>query len=192
LKKINLQPQELNSKGIKAFLLRSSLIYNVNNLKNKMIDKAAGVMCLPNSNPIDPFFSLYSSIKSNGNEAINDGWNLFEALVLKMDGVCRDNKAKFIVFGMISEEGAMDWDMKWRGLKRDEKSDFVMYQGKRYDLDFYLPLKNLYKICQKHDISLITPKRKYSRYECDPHPDAQGNANMALDIADFLINNKII
>ena len=47
--------------------------------------------------------------------------------------------------------------------------------------------RELERICEDHGIHMIHPRRDYQRYEKDPHPTAEGNRSMALDIVDQLL-----
>lgn len=192
LKKIELHRSETKMLGIKAALLKSALVYNISKMKNKSIDNMLSITHLNNKGSINPLFTTYRDNAAGEDEALYEGWKLFEQLVLKMKLDCEKNSAKFIIFAQTGEEDERIWNMKWNSLQTDGASDFIIWRGKKYIIDIKLPLKHLAEICKKNNITLIEPKRQYNRYKYDPHPDKEGNRNMAFDIADFLVNQGLL
>ncbi len=136
----------------------------------------------------DPTSSCYPYSPSGESSDLRYAWNLLELLILKMKTVSQENNAKFIVFSEESDEGKRLWNIRWNQISTDGISDYIIREGKKYSVDWKRPLKNLTDICDKHNIPLIKPKRKYDRYEYDPHANSVGNSRMAEDITEFLIS----
>ncbi len=190
---------------IEAFLLKSALAYRLSLMRYRingyLHSLNAGDNIVSNrkkrlnaapywvNNPLDPSLPGYRYQA--------DDWTcperleqlaLLEALILEMNAVSEKNNAKFIVFSESSDAGRRKWELEWNGIQTDGQSDFVLWGGKKYIIDIQRPLKELEKITKRNGIPLIKPQRVYERYRFNRHTNKVGNARMAEDIIDFLLN----
>ena len=136
-------------------------------------------------NPTPPDF-LYQV--DNGSSHQHPGWKLLEALLVEMKTVSQNHHAQFIVFSESGDNGLRRWNLEWNRIQTDGQSDFIMWDGKKYPIDTKRPLKELDKLCQRNKITLIKPKREYTRYHNNPHTNKEGNKRMAEDIVEFLLS----
>jgi hypothetical protein len=144
----------------------------------------------PLSSPaIDPTTDYYEYNPEGESHGLRKHWELFGALVLKMKEVTEQRNARLIIFSEESDEGKREWCIRAGWFSTDGKSDFVLFNGKQYSVDWKRPLKSLSAICTKYEIPLIEPKSKYERFHNDSHPNITGNLRMAEDIVDFLLNS---
>lgn len=125
-------------------------------------------------------------------EQRQQAWVLFSRLVGEMKRVAAENGARFLVFSEESDDGKRLWHLGWKKFQTDDQGDFIIKDGERYAIDWKRPLKSLRRACEALGIPLIEPKRTYERYKYDPHPNVKGNAAMAADIVDFIVENGII
>ncbi|HYB98179.1 MAG TPA: SGNH/GDSL hydrolase family protein [Candidatus Limnocylindrales bacterium] len=143
---------------------------------------------LPGQSPLldagDPFF-LYGSDK--GSEALQEAWRLLEALLVEMKKRTQAAGAELYVFSEEGEAGKREHNLATRRLRTDKHGDFVMRDSLRLDVRWSAPLDRLREICGRAGIPLIEPRRTYTRFRVDPHPNRQGNEAMAHDIADALM-----
>ncbi|MBP7089006.1 MAG: SGNH/GDSL hydrolase family protein [Candidatus Omnitrophica bacterium] len=200
LRKIKLYPKTKNIEMTKAFLLKSYLIYNVNRFKNIAIDYFRTKIDeerrlhrdlyhrIKNIGLINPLTTCYRHDSVEQTPKLKIGWQLLEALVLRMKSVSEAHKAKFLIFCESGDEARKEWELNAKRIQTDGNLDFVIFNGIKYPVDLKRPLKNLQIICKKNNIPLIEPKRKYYRYNKDAHPDKTGNANIGKDIVEFLLN----
>lgn len=142
--------------------------------------------------PIDPTAPYNYRQPDNDSDFIRNAWDLLCALLIEMDTISKKNNAEFIVFSEDGDGGKRAWNLRWERIFTDGNSDYVMWKGERYPIDFTLPLRRLSAICTEHGIPVIRPKRIYERFEYDAHPNARGNENMAQDIVEFLIDSTYI
>jgi len=200
---------------LKQWLLKSALAWNLNQMRHAFFhleerpwerqDAAHAVYTneqgevlsrnIPASRPDD----WWASRKPNPDsayfpyrygpepEALRDAWRLLELLILEMKALCEQNDAHFAVFSEESEEGKREYVLSWGCFHSDADGDFVRHEGERVPVNWKRYEQNLREICARHRIPLIAPKRKYERYQYDPHANAAGNLAMAHDIAEFLI-----
>lgn len=201
LRKIKLYPKTKNIEMIKAFLLKSYLIYNLNQLKNVIIDyfeernnneevqlRRDLSHRIKNIGSINPLTTCYRHDYVEQTPELKQAWQLLEALVLKIKSVSESHEAKFLFFCESGDEARRDWELKAKRIQTDGNLDFVVFNSTKYPVDLKRPLKNLRIICKRNNIPLIEPKRKYYRYDQDAHPNKMGNINIANDITDFLLN----
>lgn len=214
----HLPPRKLSPvTSIKRALLHSALIYNINNVRKRVLqicsahfsrssarsDPAVDTLEKRNSrikaartemlrytlNPDNPYYIYTAGVQPN---ELNEAWNLLEKLIVEMDAIARKDNARFLVFSEESEEGKRQWGLAWGRMHTDQQGDYVLKDGRRYPCDWKRPLKNLRMICENNAIPLIEPQRPYARYINDPHPNAEGNMAMAMDIVEYLQNSRVI
>ncbi len=142
--------------------------------------------------PLDPTSPYNWRIPLNQSQYMRDAWALFDALLARIKVVTENAGAQFIVLSEEGEQGKRHWHLRWNRILNDGMGDYVLWEGKRYPIDWKLPLRNLSEVCRRHRIPLIEPKRVYERYVYDPHPNAVGNLAMAQDIVDFLADSVFV
>jgi len=204
LKKIKLSPQ-IEKNTMEDFLLKSALIYNLNkvrkvyfsNKKKENIsvaekDSVAATKRQRFKNflkqyPHNPSSSYFLSSTKKDSLALQEAWDLLEALIVEMKAICNNNHAQLVVFPLTSGEiGGREWELSWNRIQTDGLSDFVIREGEKYPIDLNKPLNKITRICQRNNISIIIPRRKYDRFVYDGHANALGNYKMALDVVSFL------
>jgi lysophospholipase L1-like esterase len=136
-------------------------------------------------NPQDPYF-FYTA--GEHTKELKGAWTIMEKLLTEIKKQCAAKNAAFMVFSEESDEGKREWSLLKNRLSTDRHQDFVLWNGRKYSVDWQRPLKDLQQICNQNGIPLITPKQKYQRYVNDPHPNADGNQSMAEDIVEYLLN----
>lgn len=149
LQKIKLYPREPALRGIRRLLLKSAVIYKLNEFIKWIGYKVEVYKIVRKAKSGDnPVF-----VSSTGEQIYpQEGWDLLEALILKMQQCCQQYNARLIVFSV-------------------QKNT-----------------ENLRRICNKHSIPLVEPVNEYQHYRYNGHPNKIGNAQIAKDIADFLVN----
>jgi hypothetical protein len=182
---------------IKKIMLKSAIIYHLNNLKyrlkikstKKHLVKPDYIMDLWND--IDPCHPHFVLAIVNESDEIKKGYLLLETLVLEMKNIAEKKGSRFIIFSKDGEEGQHQFFKTWKIIQTDKDGfDFIIRHGSRYNIDWKRPQKNLVSICRRNNIPLIKPNRSYKTYKLDYHPNVEGNKDMALDIVDFLIKQK--
>lgn len=177
------------ARKMKKFLMKSILFRNVKVLVCKIdIVKYLRRKRWWSAKAVNPLTTHFRHSSIEQTETLQEEWELFEALIVKMKLISEKNNAKFIIFTDSGEKGIRTHYLKWNVIKTDGLNDFVIWDGKKYPIDLERPLKNLRRTCKKHKIPLIEPKREYDRYHYDAHPSQIGNMRMAQDIVEFLIS----
>lgn len=170
---------------------RSALIYHLNRARHHLFS-----LLYPSENeeiswwwdayPLDPTFPYFLYHAGPETPEMQAAWELFEALIVEMKTVTEQHGTRFVIFSEESDLGKRAWYVEWQKIQTDAAGDSVLWQGTYYPIDWQYPLKKLTEICQRQNIWLIPPVRSYARYRYDPHPNAEGNLNMARDIVTFL------
>jgi len=142
--------------------------------------------------PMDPTSQYFLYTMHEESPELHYAFELLEALIVRMKQIAEHAQAEFLVFSEESDEGKRFWNIEWDRMSTDGDSDYIVWDGETYLVDWKRPLKNLAAICSKHNIPLIAPVRTYERYRYDPHPNRVGNLRMAEDIKDFLLSHNLI
>lgn len=137
----------------------------------------------PAIDPESPYF-IYST--SEDPPGAQRAWELLDALVRRMRDEAYRQGAEFVVFSESGDSGRRHWFLDQGLVRASPEGDERVQDGSVYPIDLKRPLTNLAQICEEADIPLIRPARFYTRYRHDSHANAEGNARMAADIADFL------
>lgn len=114
-------------------------------------------------------------------------WRLLAALVVEMRAVASAHGVPLLVFSESGEPGMRRFLLERGEVVAEGGADFVVFGGRKLEVDLQLPLRRLQGICERNGIPLIAPRRSYVRYGTDWHTNAAGNENMASDIVDFLV-----
>jgi len=165
---------------VRKLVYQSALLYNLNRIRHRRKD-LAGLKDAQNKIAPDDVYAA-----GEQNAECQRAWKLTEALIVRMKEVAEQHGARFLAFAAEGEPGHRHWLLRWNRIHTDGKSDWVIWQGKQYPIDWQRSLKDLGKVCGRLGVPVIAPKREIERYEHDPHPNAAGNLAMAQDIVDFL------
>jgi len=121
-----------------------------------------------------------------GDERIENGWELYTALLSEMKNLVEADGSRFAVFSEAGDDAKLKFYLTIGMFSREQGEDYAFVNGQRKSIDYLAPHKKLTDICHDNGMLLIETKRKYQRYDLDPHANNEGNKAMAMDIADFL------
>lgn len=196
LTRIELQPSVV--KDDREFLQRSQVFSHVrlafNQAANLFQAQQEGSEWQPEypvyvvpMDPTDPLFVMHSPDVENTPE-LSTAYALIEAIIVEMKEVSEAHGAEFILYSQDGEDGGRDWHVGAGLFLSDDQGDYLLAGDQHYIVDVGRTNLELERIAARHDIPLIVPTRRYDRYRYDPHPNKEGNLNMALDIVDFLLD----
>ncbi|MFH1202562.1 MAG: SGNH/GDSL hydrolase family protein [Candidatus Omnitrophota bacterium] len=206
LEKINLYPKTKKvseTSKIRSFFNKSALVWHAIRLKNRLMislqrvdeEKVKGFSKEEMAKikfQWGPFLmnpqGVYRHSSFNHSKESLSAWDLFEVLSIKMKQISEKIDADFLIFSESGENGLRIFSERWNLIEQVGGVDRSVWKGQEYLIDLKRPLRDLKEVCERNKISLIEPRRQYQRYNFDPHPNKVGNASMAEDIVDFLLN----
>ncbi len=150
--------------------------------KTKALDGATALR----SNAIDPASPYFLYAQGDEPAGTRHAWELLDALIRRMRDEARRQGAEFVVFSESGDAGRRRWFLDQGLIRPGPEGDVVPIGDSSEPVDLQRPLKDLARLCEAAGIPLIRPTRSYTRYHHDSHTNAEGNARMAADIADFL------
>ncbi len=107
-------------------------------------------------------------------------WRLFEKLLERMRDVAQKGGARFAVFSE-TDLGQYEWERSWFRISGEP-------EDKRIALQFSPLVRSA---TDRLKIDFIEMSRKIQRARNDPHPNKEGNRNIALNILDYLEQNPL-
>jgi len=201
LTKIDLDPliePESFGKRIRKFLFQSAVAFNIDQghrrlkewLKTWNEPKTEGQWTQQfDLDPGEVFFPFHPQKWTPENKM---AWDLFEAIILRMNNMVTTRGATLVVFCASGGKGQRDWLMTRNLIATDGHQDFIFRDGRKHLIDCQRVVRELARICDRHNIPLIKPTRDFEHWENDPHPNVVGNRRMAEDIVDFLLARDLI
>jgi lysophospholipase L1-like esterase len=193
LVKVKLSPrplaeQESTRDWLKRQLLRSALLYRLNELR----------LAIKNRNwkperawqPFDPTAALYPYSGGNLSSELKKAYDLLAALVDHMNRTVRNAGARLIVFSVNGDNGEREFRLESEQIKAGPDGDYVEKDGRRHAFDLRQPVRELERICHGCGVPLVSNQRAYARFQNDGHANAAGNRAMAEDIADFILDQE--
>jgi len=107
--------------------------------------------------------------------------------------MCEANGSQLVVFTECCEPSELEFGLRLGIYKRSgEKILRKTPVGKWVEVDFGKPVRRLNEVCQAIGIARVPIQRFCESYECDPHPNVQGNRAMAEDIRDWILNDPAL
>lgn len=119
-------------------------------------------------------------------DADERAWRLMEALLVRFRDAAADAGARFAVFTEDGGEGKRAYYRRVGNVVTRNGRDYALWDGTLVAFDWRRGVRELQAIGARNGIPVIPRARPYPRFVYDNHTNADGNRNMALDIADFL------
>jgi hypothetical protein len=186
---------------LKAFLLRSHLIFYLNNVRWLLIDRVTelkegrqqiGVKTrdwyASRKNPTGAYFVFH--VSEQGDPGIEEAWSLYEKLIEQMKRSTEQKQIPFLIFNAV-DQGILAFEKRWHRILEDEHGfHSIEWQGKFHPIYYYRHVNRLKAISQRIGALMIPNRRSYTRFNNDAHANVEGNCRMAEDIFDFLMINE--
>jgi hypothetical protein len=107
------------------------------------------------------------------------GWRLYNAIIDEMRKVAEKIKADIVIFPE-TEEGHYQWSLSW----------YRVTHNISFKANYLSHIPALKQLMKEKNIDVIENTQPYKRARNDPHPNIEGNNQIAGDIWKYLMRSR--